>query len=180
MRGQAEAATTRIGTEPAVDDGLEVLRADHRRLQELLAELGSDSGSSSANVYGRRRAANALVAELRAHLAAEDRCLHPLLGELRSDARASIERETADREKMADFMDTLLGADPMDNTFAPAAAHLLGHVERHIARQEETLFPLLFESAGPDQLAALGEQLRQAKAGTTPELGGETRGRSRM
>jgi hemerythrin-like domain-containing protein len=180
MAGQPEAATTRIGAEPVVADGLDLLRADHRRLQELLAELGSDSGSSSANVYGRRRAADALVAELRAHLAAEDRCLHPLLGELGSDGRASLERETAGREQAADFMDTLLGADPMENAFAPAAAHLLGHVERHIARQEETLFPLLFQSAGPDELAALGEQLRQAKAGTTPELDGDTRGRSRM
>lgn len=148
-------------------DGIDVLRCGHRRLEALVRDLDGDWGSSSANIYGRRRSADALVAALSAHLDVEARYLHPLLGAVSYDGEAFGELETADRRQTEALMWTLSGADPTDSCFMSAAAHLRGAVVRHITRQERHIFPKLRAVASPRRLALLHEQLEQmAMAGS--------------
>jgi hypothetical protein len=146
-----------------MDQASAVLREDHNRLQRLLTEFGQDAGSSSANIYRRRRGADALVAEFSAHLEIEQHCLDPVLRELPADKIGLVEQEAADRDQARQFMQTLLDADPQDARFAAAAADLRARIVRHIARQDGEVFPVL-SAVGPERLAELGEQLRQASS----------------
>jgi hypothetical protein len=146
-----------------VDDGIEVLKADHRRLEQLLDEFASDAGSRSASLYHRRHLANRIVAELAGHLLAEEQCLFPMVRELLPDADSYFDLEMSEQELLGPNVRTLAEFDPADSRFPPAVAQLSVQICGHIARQEGGLFGEVHRAAAPEQLAALGEQLKQAK-----------------
>jgi hypothetical protein len=175
--GPEREADAHVSEETVLADGIDLLRSGHRRLEVLLRDLGGDCGSSSANIYGARRSADALVAALSEHLDAEARYLHPLLGAVSYDGEAFSELETAEARQTEAVMRALSQADPTDSRFTSAAAHLRGWVVRHITRQERHIFPKLRAIAGPRRSALLQQQPEQMpsrrRTDAPPEMAGQ-------
>jgi hypothetical protein len=126
----------------AADDGpdlLELLEADHRRIERLLTE-GGDS--------------HALVHEIETHVVAEDRTLY---------------REARKQLNADDLVDACLDLDHLleeslvalehGTTDATAVKELF---DRHVARQEADLFPALHDAVERPRLVELGSNLQYA------------------
>jgi hypothetical protein len=125
-----------------VDDGpdlLELLEADHRRIERLLTD-GAEQ--------------HTLVHEIETHVVAEDQLLY-------REARRELNAD--------DLVDACLDVDHLleealvnleRGSVDPAAVAQL--FARHTARQEADLFPALHAAVPAERLVALGEGLQQA------------------
>ena len=126
----------------ADDDGpdlLELLEADHRRIERLLAE-GADT--------------HTLVHEIETHVVAEDQALYP-------EARKKLNAD--------DLVDSCLDVDHLLEEALVGLEHdsvdlevVKELVNRHIARQEADLFPALHEVVPRDRLVGLGDSLQMS------------------
>lgn len=120
-------------------DLLELLEADHRRVERLLAD-GADT--------------NTLVHEIATHVVAEAQVLYP-------EARRSLNAD--DLVDACLDLDRLLeeGLVALEHEATDAAA--LGELfSRHVARQEADLFPALHAAVPAERLIALGDGLQVA------------------
>ena len=123
---------------PELSDLLELLEADHRRIQRLVGE-----GQTGAS----------LVAELSSHIVAEHQLLHPALrdhlagGDAAADALTDIDHSL--ERALGRLEDGEAGVDREE------IATLFA---RHVAGQEE-LFPEVRRAVDPERLQELGQQL---------------------
>jgi hypothetical protein len=128
-------------------DLLELLEADHRRIERLLAD-GAD--------------AHTLIHEIETHVVAEDQILY---------------REARKKLNADDLVDACLDVDHLLEEALVALEHSTVDVAvvkelvgRHVARQEADLFPALHEAVPRDRLVALGDSLQQSMR-TAPTRG---------
>jgi hemerythrin-like domain-containing protein len=128
-------------------DLLELLEADHRRIERLLGE-GADT--------------HTLIHEIETHVVAEDQVLYP-------EARKKLNAD--------DLVDACLDVDHLQEEALVALEHGTVDVgvvkelfDRHVARQESDLFPALHEVLPRERLVALGDAL-QLSVRTAPTHG---------
>ncbi|BAL95856.1 hemerythrin domain-containing protein [Rubrivivax gelatinosus] len=138
---------------PRTHDARELLREDHRRLQQLCEEYASlvEGDASAADCSGLLAR---IGGRLRIHARIEDEIFYPALpaGETLTQARA--EHERLDRQ-----LRRLTESAQADGGVAALAEAL----RRHAAFEEERLFPL---AEGLD-LAELGKRLRARRVELT-------------
>lgn len=142
-------------------NALEVLRADHKEIQNLFHRLES-SGSGGKD---EERLCGQIVRALTAHTRIEEEVFYPYVREAtdRQDLveEASVEH-TAARQLLAEL------ESGTDGLHRHAVVKVLGeYVGHHIREEEHKIFPLV-EKLGVD-LEALGQELvdhKQGKAGT--------------
>jgi hemerythrin superfamily protein len=134
-----------------VPNGIELILADHRRVEELFAAFAE---TGEAGIIGQ------VVDALAAHDDAEHAALYPLAGHLLGDA-AAIERWAQAHsavKKQIDFLKMQEGA-PLTKAFE--TLRLL--VQAHVEDEEKNLLPALAETATEQQLDGLGARILQAK-----------------
>ncbi|GGM41905.1 hemerythrin domain-containing protein [Dactylosporangium sucinum] len=113
-------------------DLVERLVADHRRLEELFAEI-----ETATDPAARRSALDAATALLAGHTRAEEERLHPLLG-------AEIAAyEAAEHARVDELVARLAELNDVDPAFAELLAALLDTARQHMQEEETELFPRL-------------------------------------
>lgn len=123
-------------------DLIELLVAEHRRLESLFAEV------ETARTPGRRQEAlAAALAALARHSAAEERFLHPVL---RSHLPAGPDIASYEEAEHASFAT----AEPPE---------LFDAVRQHMQEEETELFPRLAQVCPDGELRRLGELLESAR-----------------
>jgi hypothetical protein len=131
-------------TEPDAEspDVLELLEADHRRIERVLAE-STDTAE--------------IVREIATHLVAEDQELYR---EARKqlDADALVDACLDLDHRLEETLVRLEDGKADVNTVAELMA-------RHVDRQESDLFPALHETVDHDRLVALGDALQMSVRG---------------
>jgi hypothetical protein len=122
-------------------DLLELLTAEHRRLESLFADV------ETAATPARRRAALAAAADaLERHAAAEARFLHPALRAYLPAGPDIAAYEAAEHA-----------------SFGPLAAECFDAVRQHMQEEETELFPRLAQACPAQELRRLGELLQSAR-----------------
>lgn len=136
------------------------LTTDHREVEELFAEL-ERSGTDDET---RREAVSKVIAELVRHSVAEEMYLYPTARKALPDGDALVDEELREHVEAEEVMKQLEGCHPSDAEFDRLVRRLIDDVRHHIADEESVLFPRLHAACSAEQLADLGDKVRQAKS----------------
>ncbi len=149
----------------AAQDGIALLREDHRAVKKLFKEFAATGERAHA---ARRRLADRIITELSIHAGIEENVLYPrarvALPKAEDDVLEALEEHhivkvtCAELEKM----------QPSDERFGAKVQVLMENVKHHIKEEEEELFPKLRKAFSRDELIAIGEDMRAAKRVVPP------------
>jgi hypothetical protein len=143
-----------------VNDPIELLKADHRRFENLLKE---GEGTTGRAKKGRREILTTLTSELNVHEALEEKILYPAL-KPHSEAH-DIVLEGFQEHHVADLIvKELHELDKDDEKWGAKFKVLKESVEHHIGEEENKMFPIARSVLKSDELLALGAQMRKLKA----------------
>jgi hypothetical protein len=170
----------RTGSRNTRADLAEVLRAEHRYIERLQAELTDPRTPTQQRV----RLREALLAEVGRHFAMEARLLYPVVRQVLADGDEIAGHGAVAHDHVARSVLRLARTDVDAPNFPALVRHLVETVGRHLAEEESDLLPGLRRSLPPAALAALAggiggtdrreSNVAKARAGT----GGERRDRA--
>jgi|tagenome__1003787_1003787.scaffolds.fasta_scaffold19934362_2 hemerythrin superfamily protein len=132
-------------------DGIELVLADHRRVETLFAEFAE---TEDATVAGQ------IVDALTAHDQAEHSALYPLVGELLGDD-AIVEQAALAHSAVKQAIEHLVGLEGA--ALVVAMQVLRETVDAHVQDEEEQILPALRDAASPGQLDGLAARIEQTK-----------------
>jgi hypothetical protein len=144
--------------EPQATDGLQLLAADHRKVEGLFADFEKASGASAKEKLVRQ-----ICTELKVHSMIEEEIYYPAIrGKVEEDAldEAYVEHDSA---KL--LVNELEAAAP-DESFYDAKVKVLQELIEHHVKEEEKQRDNLFQQtrAAEVDLDALGRRLAERKA----------------
>ena len=131
--------------------GIDLLLADHRRVEALFASF---EASSDASFVGQ------IVDALTAHDDAEHAALYPLAATVLDDD-ALVARSLAAHSAVKAQIDVVTASE--GEPLTAAVGELRRLVEAHVREEEGELFPALTERASESQLQGLGARMLQTK-----------------
>ena len=145
-------------TETQPRDGLQLLAADHRKVEGLFAAFEKASGTAT-----KEKLVKQICTELKVHAQIEEEIYYPAIrGKVEEDAldEAYVEHDSA---KL--LINELEAADP-DESFYDAKVKVLSELIEHHVKEEEKERDNLFQQtrAADIDLEALGERLAARKA----------------
>jgi hypothetical protein len=132
------AAPPALRPSPPGGDVVDVLLAQHRRVDELFASVMRASSNRQ-----RREAFALLVEYLNRHEHAEHSIVHPALREVGPPATAVVDGRLAEEQAADRALASLISRGVTDRRFAADLAELQRMVHEHAAHEEAREFPLL-------------------------------------
>jgi hemerythrin superfamily protein len=154
---------TRIRAVPATT----ILRDDHRRVQELLAEYEKIEDAGAAD--SKLELFLELRKELTIHAEIEEKVFYPAIESLKGQdprAGARVRQALEEHEAVAVLLDELTDLQPEDDEFDAKVMELAERVTHHAEEEEEEMFPL-FERLPKERQAEISEELRFRKVELT-------------
>jgi hemerythrin superfamily protein len=133
-----------------VPNGIDLIIADHRKVDELFAELEATGSAGCAGL---------VMEALTQHDEAEQHALYPLIGQLLGHEMVDEALLAHSRVKM--LMEAARASEGPQ--LALVMDELRTAVQAHVADEESRLLPALAESATPVQLDELGARIMQVK-----------------
>ena len=144
----------------AAQDGIALLREDHRQVKRLFAEFFAAGERAHAT---RRRIADRIIVELSVHAGIEETILYPRarasVGGVGDDVLEALEEHHLVKLTCAE----LEKLDPRDERFTAKMTVLKENVTHHVGEEESELFPRLRKAFTRAELLAMGEDMRVAK-----------------
>src|SRR4051812_25639563 len=141
-------------------DPLDVLVADHRRFQSLLAAMAA---ASSASMAQRAQLFLRLKRSLAAHALAEENVVYPMLQNA-ADADQNARQLYAEHAEMKVLLFKLERALTNETDWSDGVSRLTDLIVGHARQEEETEFPRLRESLEKSQQAPLAAKIGREKA----------------
>jgi hemerythrin-like domain-containing protein len=146
-------------------DALAVLAADHKELQQLLAEF-DELASDGAGATERQALAAQICQALTAHAVAEEDVFYPALRQALQPQEGDVVDDLLDdalveHDGQRALVEQIETMDAHHERFDALVILLARAVARHVTREEEDLFPRARE-AGLD-LQRLGEQIARRR-----------------
>ncbi|GAA4673633.1 hemerythrin domain-containing protein [Streptomyces chumphonensis] len=138
---------------------IDELTTDHREVEELFGRIDALPKGDG----GRKHYADQVTIELVRHSVAEEEYLYPAVRRYVPGGDRIADRELADHAEAERILKDLEGSEPGDADFDRLMSRLMDEVRRHVADEEQNLFPALRASTTPDVLDELGEKVRRAK-----------------
>lgn len=132
-------------------NGIDLLLADHRRVEELFAKFDE---TRDGTIVGE------ILDALTGHDYAEHAALYPLSAALTNNA-ALLQRLLGAHSEVKEIMEHLRGLEGAP--LVDAVARLKAAISKHVADEEKNLFPALARIATPAQLDELAARIEQAK-----------------
>lgn len=161
--------TTPAGREGAPDeasDALELLSADHDRVQRLF-ETYSELVVADADDAEKREVVEELCLLLTVHATLEEELFYPAARRA-LDEEDLIDEAQIEHDSARELIDELLAMDASDELYDDRVRLLEEAIGHHVEQEEGELFPAL-RNAGLD-LEALGEQMAARKEDLIAEL----------
>ncbi len=145
-------------------DAITLLEADHRRMEDLLAQ---GEQTSARGAKKRTQLLNTLTRELNAHELIEEKVLYPAL-QSHPEAK-DIVLEGYQEHHVADLIvDELHGLARDDEQWGPKFKVLKENIEHHIQEEEGEMFRTARGLFSREQLQELGTTMARMKAEALP------------
>lgn len=155
-------------------DVLDLLEADHRRVQALLDDF-EDSGGDEAEQI---ELAQQICDELRVHARVEEELFYPAARRaLDEDGVRLLDEALVEHSTAEDLIAKVAASDPSDALFRARVRVLGVYVEHHLVEEESELFALVRTSSLDRRALGAALQARReellADMGLDPELAGD-------
>jgi hemerythrin superfamily protein len=131
-------------------DLAELMSADHRRIEELLGDLGTDRAD-------RFPLAHRLIDELAAHTTAEQQVFYPALRDIVPGGAGMANQAQAEHTTLREALVALETGHPGEDSFEAALESIAGCLREHIPVEENELVPALRGVIGEDKMRNLGD-----------------------
>jgi len=138
-------------------DPFELLKADHRKVEELFTQLESASGKQKLAVFGQ------IKTELELHTHIEEKVFYPALEEPEETHDLALEAYE-EHAVVKDLLKQLGRARSADDEWEAQAKVLQENVEHHVEEEENELFPKAESALGEEELEELGDRMEAEKA----------------
>lgn len=142
------------------DDAISVLKADHRRVEELFKRF--DAAGPRA-LKTKRSLVDRMITELSVHAAIEETLLYPAarseVPETESEVLEALEEHHVVKWELSE----LEGMAPDDERFTAKVTVMMENVRHHVKEEESTLFPALRKHLSRIRLVELGEELEHGR-----------------
>jgi hemerythrin superfamily protein len=132
-------------------DAIEMLEEQHRDVEDLFEELESADAADKQDLFDE------LADSLAVHALIEEMHFYPAVRARRSE---DIPLESLEEHLLIKRMlSELMRLDPRNQAFEAKLAALKEQVERHVAEEEDELFPKVHKLLDKKQLVALAEDM---------------------
>jgi hemerythrin-like domain-containing protein len=134
----------------------DLLKADHRKVEELFAQLESASGARKLSVF------NQIKTELELHTQLEEKIFYPALEEPEETHDLALEayEEHATVKKL---LRELSRARTANEEWQSKTKVLQENVEHHVEEEENELFPKADQALSDEELDELGQRMEAEK-----------------
>ncbi|MGH8233758.1 MAG: hemerythrin domain-containing protein [Rhodanobacteraceae bacterium] len=144
-------------------DAIQLLKADHRKVRELLDKLADTTARGEKT---RTALLGRITTELEVHTQIENEIFYPAFkkaGEKDGDAKMVFEAREEHRTVGDLVLPDLNKTSPGSEQFSGRAKVLKELVEHHVKEEEGDMFPRAKKLMSKDQLEALGDKLAARK-----------------
>ncbi|HEX7330556.1 MAG TPA: hemerythrin domain-containing protein [Pyrinomonadaceae bacterium] len=138
-------------------DPFELLKADHRKVEQLFTQLESASGKRKLQVFEQ------IKTELELHTHIEEKVFYPALEEPEETHDLALEAYE-EHDVVKRLLKELGRAKTADDEWEAKAKVLQENVEHHVEEEENELFPKAETALGAEEIESLGEQMEAEKA----------------
>jgi hemerythrin superfamily protein len=145
-------------TEVQGQDVIDVLTADHREVEGLIAEI-----RSAVSGEERRDLADVLIAELVRHSVAEEMHVYPAMKEHLPDGDQAVEHDVAEHKELETMLKELEAADADGPGFLVLIDELADTLRDHVQDEENDQFPELRQAVPREKLVDLAQKVETAK-----------------
>jgi iron-sulfur cluster repair protein YtfE (RIC family) len=129
----------------------ELLKKQHREVEELFGKLEKDNSDAEALV-------TKLANDLAAHFTIEQEIFYPAIQAVDRE----MVMESYEEHALAEFaLKRLLAADTEAEEFKARVTALKELIQHHVGEEEEDLFPKVEKKIDADELKALGKQMKE-------------------
>lgn len=140
-------------------NAIELLKADHDKVEELFEQVKANEDGDNTDVFKQ------IKAELDVHAHIEETVFYPRLVEKGDEDLKKITLEGIEEHTQVKTLLTELNSlDGMDDTFKAKLTVLMENVEHHVEEEEDEMFSLVEEQFEASELEELGQMLKQEKS----------------
>ena len=160
-------AKTKSGAARAQPLAIELLLADHRRVEDLFEQYESEKDSDEGT---RREIAQKICTELTIHAQVEEELFYPWLREqLEDDDMEMVEEAQIEHNTAKDLIAQLEGATDIDEVYNAKVKVLSEYIKHHVQEEENEIFPEVRDEQ--EELDELGQEMAARKGELQEEMG---------
>jgi len=137
-------------------DAFNLLKADHRKVEELFSQLESASGQAKMRVFEQ------IKMELELHTHIEEKIFYPALEKPKQTHELTLEAYE-EHDVVKKLLQQMSKAKSATEEWEAQATVLQENVEHHVEEEENELFPKAEAALSEEQIEALGEQMEAEK-----------------
>jgi len=137
-------------------DAFNLLKADHRKVEELFSQLESASGQAKLRVFEQ------IKAELELHTHIEETIFYPALEEPKQTHELTMEAYE-EHDVVKKLLKELGRGKSANEEWEAKAKVLQENVEHHVEEEENELFPKAQAAFSTEEIETLGEQMESEK-----------------
>lgn len=142
-------------------DPVEIIRADHRKVEALFEEyeaLGDDAYMNKAELVAT------IIEELERHAEMEETIAYPAFLEAFSDEDdKKVEEGYAEHDVIKNLMEELKTLDPEDPQFEAKVTVLDENVSHHVEEEEAVMLPKAEEEVPAEEMERIGQEMMAYK-----------------
>ena len=154
-------------------DALELLRADHRKLEDLFRQF-----ERSEDKTEKKAIADTALIELQVHTTLEEELFYPWVRK-KGGIKNAVEEAYEEHHAVEMLMNELEAMDPGDEGYDAKFNVLIQTVQVHIGEEESQLLPKAAE-AEPLELQRMGQQLQERRQSLLQEMQARPRAERRV
>ena len=160
-------ARSKSGAARAQPLALELLMADHRKVEDLLEQFEQEKESDEGT---RREIAQKICAELTVHAQVEEELLYPWLKEnLEDEDMEMVEEAYVEHATAKDLIAQIEGATDIDEQFNAKEKVLGEYVTHHVEEEEKEIIAQVRDEK--EELDELGQEIAARKGELKEEMG---------
>ncbi len=160
-------AKSKSGAARAQPLAIELLMADHRKVEDLFEQYEQEKESDEGT---RREIAQRICTELTIHMQVEEELFYPWLREnLDGDEMEMLEEAQVEHSGAKDLIAQIEGATDIDEVYNAKVKVLSEYIKHHVQEEENEIFPEVRDEQ--EELDELGQEMAARKGELQEELG---------
>ena len=134
---------------------IQLLKADHRKVDDLFAEIENGVGEPKA-IFDQ------IYRELSLHADVEETLFYPEL-ETKSETSEKVQHSYKEHQEVRDLLEELAAGNPGSEVWLTKLNELKESVKHHVEEEETELFPKAEQTLGDARLREIGRKIEKAK-----------------